>query len=159
MSQEIRCPGCRKVFLKKFADGSGLEIDSCPSCYGMWFDADELARFLKSDPLKRRFLWDEAVEPLQSVGYVMSTRARICPRCQVAMQETLFGGVSLDLCGRCKGIWLDDGELQRILEKFRRGEGGGGVVAEELRKGLSAGSGLDLRSVFTHLLDFFKPAR
>jgi Zn-finger nucleic acid-binding protein len=156
MSQEIRCPACRK-FLKRQRDAAGLEIDACPSCYGIWFDADELGRFLRSEPLRKRFIWDEAVEPLRSIGYVMSTRARICPRCQVAMQETLFGGVSLDLCGRCKGIWLDDGELQRILEKFRRGEHGDRRVEEELRKGQADGEGFDLRSLFTHLLEFFKP--
>ena len=39
----LRCPVCRKIAMKPEMDSvTGLEIDVCPSCYGMWFDPSEL---------------------------------------------------------------------------------------------------------------------
>ncbi len=114
---------------------TGLEIDTCPECAGLWFDGNEMARFLQGGTLKREFLQVAEIEPLQSVGYSISTRARACPRCREAMEERSFGDVSVDVCPTCQGIFLDDGELRRILLKYEKGQGGDRVVREQLDKG------------------------
>jgi len=36
----------------------------------------------------------------------------ICPSCTGAMSEESHGGVRLDLCSVCFGVWFDGGELQ-----------------------------------------------
>lgn len=131
------CPSCRKVLLKPQVDReTKLEIDACPKCYGMWFDPNELGKFFQSEKLKKKFFLPEDVAPKQSVGYTISTRARVCPRCKKGMKEKLFGDVSVDVCEECQGIWLDEGELRLIVEQYRKGKGGEKIVAAELSKGL-----------------------
>lgn len=42
-----------------------------------------------------------------------------CPNCDttLAMSERL--GVEIDYCPRCRGVWLDRGEIDRLLEAER----------------------------------------
>lgn len=41
---EMQCPKCDKVNLNPFIYGgdSGIELDRCPQCEGLWFDKSEL---------------------------------------------------------------------------------------------------------------------
>lgn len=38
----------------------------------------------------------------------------ICPKCSNEMSEEERGGVRLDLCGVCFGVWFDCGELEAL---------------------------------------------
>ncbi|KJS18533.1 MAG: hypothetical protein VR69_00075 [Peptococcaceae bacterium BRH_c4b] len=42
-----------------------------------------------------------------------------CPRCTEELQETTKSGVLVDACPRCRGIWLDRGELEKLMGKAR----------------------------------------
>lgn len=46
----------------------------------------------------------------------------VCPQCNTAMQEITKTGVLIDLCPTCKGVWLDRGELEKILSRAREVE-------------------------------------
>lgn len=46
----------------------------------------------------------------------------MCPNCQVEMKEIERGGVRVDICAQCRGVWLDRGELERLLEPIRQAE-------------------------------------
>ena len=46
----------------------------------------------------------------------------ICPHCNTAMQEITKTGVVIDLCPTCKGVWLDRGELEKVLSRAREVE-------------------------------------
>jgi Zn-finger nucleic acid-binding protein len=132
------CPACKKVYMKPQVDPeTQLEIDICPKCYGMWFDAEELSEFFHSQSLKEKFLIPESAEPGQGNSYVITTISRSCPRCKEVLSEKLFGDVSLDICQKCNGLWLDDGELKRIIKMYRKGHRSIKEVSEELDKGLS----------------------
>ena len=50
----------------------------------------------------------------------------ICPKCHGAMRMYARGGLVLELCEDCRGIFLDAGELERLIDV----EGGGwsGIV-------------------------------
>jgi Zn-finger nucleic acid-binding protein len=134
----IICPACKKIYLKPQVDPeTQLEIDMCPKCYGMWFDAEELSKFFLSGTLKRKFFLPEEAEPSQNVSFVLTTSARSCPRCKKPMAERLFGEVSIDICDHCQGLWLDDGELRRIVKEFEKGSRDVKTVASELGKGLN----------------------
>lgn len=38
-----------------------------------------------------------------------------CPLCtDVHLDVTFHGGIEVDICPRCRGIWLDRGELERL---------------------------------------------
>ncbi|HXE73198.1 MAG TPA: zf-TFIIB domain-containing protein [Candidatus Nitrosotenuis sp.] len=139
----LACPACRKVAMKTQVDPSGLEIDVCPECSGIWFDSQELGRFLAGTELKRRFLRIFQVEPAQTVGFVINTRARLCPRCRVALKEVTYADVLLDWCAGCQGLWFDDGELRRLLEKRDKGARGDPRVMGQLEApGAGPGGGL-----------------
>jgi len=43
-----------------------------------------------------------------------------CPVCRVPFREVLTDGILIDVCTRCSGVWLDRGELERLLHSCRR---------------------------------------
>lgn len=45
-----------------------------------------------------------------------------CPQCNIAMHEVTKTGVLIDHCPTCKGVWLDRGELDKILNRAREVE-------------------------------------
>lgn len=40
-----------------------------------------------------------------------------CPVCQVPLNMTDRQGVEIDYCPQCRGVWLDRGELDKIIER------------------------------------------
>lgn len=44
-----------------------------------------------------------------------------CPSCGARLVEIVRSGVKLDRCPECHGIWLDRGELDRVLDRERGG--------------------------------------
>lgn len=40
-----------------------------------------------------------------------------CPNCNVNLVMTDRSGVEIDYCPDCRGIWLDRGELDKIIER------------------------------------------
>jgi Zn-finger nucleic acid-binding protein len=43
-----------------------------------------------------------------------------CPTCDAVLVQLDRSGIHIDACPRCRGIWLDRGELDRIVEEERR---------------------------------------
>lgn len=39
-----------------------------------------------------------------------------CPKCQGAMRQYERSGVHVDQCSECRGIFLDRGELERLID-------------------------------------------
>ena len=69
----------------------------------------------------------EAIEKLREKMKVSEeakaagTSSMRCPRCDGTLNETKVEEVSIDLCDKCGGVWLDSGELEQLTRK----EGGG----------------------------------
>lgn len=40
-----------------------------------------------------------------------------CPVCQVPLAMSDRQGIEIDYCPQCRGIWLDRGELDKIIER------------------------------------------
>ena len=40
-----------------------------------------------------------------------------CPICNVTLQLAERQGVEIDFCPKCRGVWLDRGELDKIIER------------------------------------------
>jgi Zn-finger nucleic acid-binding protein len=40
-----------------------------------------------------------------------------CPTCSVDLVMTDRQGVEIDYCPKCRGVWLDRGELDKIIER------------------------------------------
>jgi Zn-finger nucleic acid-binding protein len=47
----------------------------------------------------------------------------LCPNCNTSMQNVNRSGVELDMCPSCRGVWLDRGELEKILSDAREAAG------------------------------------
>jgi uncharacterized protein len=45
-----------------------------------------------------------------------------CPTCNVTLLLAEKQGVEIDYCPQCRGIWLDRGELEKIIEKANQTE-------------------------------------
>jgi len=43
-----------------------------------------------------------------------------CPICNVALVMAERHGVEIDYCPKCRGIWLDRGELDKIIERVEQ---------------------------------------
>lgn len=40
-----------------------------------------------------------------------------CPHCSIALQMTDRQSIEVDYCPKCRGIWLDRGELDKLIER------------------------------------------
>jgi len=118
MDQRI-CPEC-EIPLGSIQAGE-VELDSCETCHGIWFDHNELQRLgsrSSGDLSEVQGLLARELKPIEN-------RKRKCPSCSSPMSVRQKHGVELDMCQRCAGIWLDGGELEVVLkvleqEKLRK---------------------------------------
>ncbi|ESY69168.1 MULTISPECIES: zf-TFIIB domain-containing protein [Mesorhizobium] len=44
----------------------------------------------------------------------------VCPSCRVALTMSERQGIEIDYCPQCRGVWLDRGELDKIIERSGR---------------------------------------
>ena len=47
----------------------------------------------------------------------MTEAAMPCPVCRVPLVMSERQGVEIDYCPQCRGVWLDRGELDKIIER------------------------------------------
>ncbi len=40
-----------------------------------------------------------------------------CPRCGVGLAMSERQGIEIDYCPQCRGVWLDRGELDKIIDR------------------------------------------
>jgi Zn-finger nucleic acid-binding protein len=45
-----------------------------------------------------------------------------CPICNVTLLMSEKQGIEIDYCPDCRGVWLDRGELEKIIERSISGE-------------------------------------
>lgn len=46
----------------------------------------------------------------------------ICPLCQLELKIVERQGIEIDYCPKCRGVWLDRGELDKMLERSRQAD-------------------------------------
>ena len=101
-----KCPKCGTA-MKESKLPSGVEIDRCPECDGIWLDHGELKEILRERISERANPRDMARADRSD---------RMCPDCERDLFERHFPGssVRIDQCIHCAGIFLDGGELDEI---------------------------------------------
>lgn len=95
------CPRCNIPM--KLQTKKGVEIDRCPKCKGIWFDANELDRLTGEKSL------EGLIFTARVLGKVLD-----CPVCNEKMQFVTVDGITVDHCQKCDGVWLDDGEMAKL---------------------------------------------
>ena len=97
----------------------GIEVDICPECRGVWFDAGEMPDYLQklldadANIPNMGIDLDEKAKAINEVR----ERSRACPRCDVHMRKHNYAydsNVILDACEECGGHWADGGEVRRL---------------------------------------------
>jgi len=48
------------------------------------------------------------------------THVIACPVCTESMREINRDGIDIDVCERCGGVWLDHGELEKLVARKQR---------------------------------------
>ena len=46
-----------------------------------------------------------------------SVASMLCPVCKTGLSMSDRSGVEIDFCPSCRGVWLDRGELDKIIER------------------------------------------
>ena len=116
------CPVCGIEMIA--VERSGIELDSCISCRGFWFDAGEL------DLLGEMSGCDLSTLDLgPSTG---SGGRRQCPLCRKRLEEAAYGPIRIDRCPGGDGFWFDRGELGGLIDRALTARGGIATVSQFL---------------------------
>ena len=110
------CPRCQKPALEELdLDYSGVVLDRCLQCGGVWFDGGELEQVLDLCPKKLKVPWLAKKSELR------------CLHCDRRLHEFryLTSMTVIDMCKKCRSIWLDHGEFAAIRELLGVLEGPG----------------------------------
>jgi len=93
-----------------------VELDYCPDCEGVWFDAGELELLLETMQLQQSVL---SIDNILTTQETKSTeKKRKCPICNSKMKKATVGHdpeVLIDACSRGDGLWFDAGEVGQII--------------------------------------------
>ena len=111
-----KCPKCENATEEKLMGDSNTKIDKCEKCHGLWFEFGELAMIHGED--------EDAIEFWQRVekGKVTDIACPSCPELKLIemsyLNQPLFGrhDIHIDFCISCHGMWLDDGELPKVIK-------------------------------------------
>jgi Zn-finger nucleic acid-binding protein len=94
-----------------------IELDYCPNCSGIWFDAGELALMLETAGIEDNRLTIRGI--LSSSSEAKTTeKKRRCPICRRRLKKTTIGrepAVLIDLCTEGDGLWFDGGEVHQLI--------------------------------------------
>jgi Zn-finger nucleic acid-binding protein len=110
------CLKCTSVLDKTRIDE--IEVDNCPACGGLWLDHGEIERLSRKmaselDRL-RRVLGGRSGPP-----GVPSDVQGSCPACQGEVKEVALGNIRIDFCTRCRGLFLDRGEIDAAIDAVK----------------------------------------
>jgi Zn-finger nucleic acid-binding protein len=111
----MRCPGAGCAGRMTSEERFGVTVDRCEKCSALWFDAEELDRWL-GDAAATDDGRPESLIPARGVG------SRPCPRCTHALDTAGWTGLVLDRCKNCRGLFVEAGELTRLQADGLPGE-------------------------------------
>ena len=124
----IPCPRCREPMQSlRLGDTNARE---CSACGGLWLDPESLQKLANGREAQAAVVSLLAARIPTATAPVDAVRYFPCPSCTKLMNRVNFAhssGVVLDVC-KTHGVWLDRGELQRVLAFIAAG---GLTVARE----------------------------
>jgi ribosomal protein L37AE/L43A len=79
--------------------------------FSKWFKKDTVSDIHKTQTdihKTRNILKNNAV-------FLTKDKKLLCPRCNQYMRKITRQNITIDVCSKCKGMWLDDGEIESII--------------------------------------------
>ena len=111
----LNCPVCMTPLVTAVVEG--IHILSCPTCRGNLIDQVKLHYTLRlAAPIDTT-----AEDELHPANKSELKRKLSCPSCKKTMETYPYGGsgnIIIQGCDRCQWIWLDFGELPRIIHSY-----------------------------------------
>ncbi len=111
------CPVCKKDMID--VEYNRIELDYCPVCKGVWFDAEELELLIESMGMQESGL---AVDNIAaSPEAETAEKPRKCPICRLKMSKAHIGHeprILIDVCRRGDGLWFDGGEVGQLIKQL-----------------------------------------
>jgi len=149
----MKCPICNVDLAG--TKRSGVDLDYCQSCRGMWLSRRELEQ-LEDE------VFDFGDDEKGSLMLGSTPTTLKCPQCGKSMKRFQYRlyDLEMDFCEDGHGYWLDEDEDKRVLELMKKEEKdlGRKVLAED-RWGahvryLRSGSFIDkVRDMFRQAID------
>lgn len=127
------CPVCDEPLVA--FEFSGVEIDRCVRCQGIWLDGGELEWIAHLAGVAPGGL-SEAVLHVRG----LPGGKRRCPRCRRRLRKVAVSrqvAMEIERCPRGDGLWFDHGEMEALMTAFEGGEEG--AVARFFRDLLGKG--------------------
>ena len=115
------CPQCQCEF------DTGVDSDqpvfNCPRCGGTWIGGRSLHAMLAQHNDTASI--EQVLDSILDLEFRESRRQ--CPRCAPRhLKAVVIENTELDFCSRCKGLYFDPGELDRVLPAIVDGTAGFG---------------------------------
>jgi Zn-finger nucleic acid-binding protein len=122
----MKCPNCNTDLVQ--TKHSGIEVEYCSSCKGMWLTSQELAQL--EDEV---FDFGDNEKGSLMLGSTATTYK--CPQCGKPMKSFQYRlyDLEMDFCEDGHGFWLTADEDKRVLELMKKEEKdlGRTVLAED----------------------------
>lgn len=114
-----KCPRCSSQLVTITA--SGIDLDECISCAGVWCDVDTFEAICSDKERQSAVL--RQLDNITTSEDPAAIRYVPCPVCGELMNRNNFARVSGVIIDTCKphGLWFDARELPRIIEFIRKG--------------------------------------
>ncbi|NOQ36772.1 MAG: hypothetical protein GQ569_12910 [Methylococcaceae bacterium] len=118
IKKTLRCVnGCGDMAVTLY---EGVEIDTCPECKGVWLGNEELKHIISTED--EAWPEEEIAKVLEKTGKAGVPDDEIhreipCPECSALMPATNYqysSGIIINKCKNNHGVWLDEGELDKI---------------------------------------------
>lgn len=117
----LSCPACPNLLHQSHYGSVSAHLCST-GCGGIWIGHDSVESVVKTPRIVDRMLAaTEHVSPLRH------DEIRRCPDCQERLDLWNVKGqagveVEIDICPKCQGLWLDQGEVSTLILIHRKGQ-------------------------------------
>ena len=138
----MNCPDCRSRL--EGIDSKGIQIHECSNCKGRWFDRGQLRAAKDSEDHHLRWLdFDPFGKDAEKLS--VQSEGKVCPKCNKRMNSLKYTNsrVIIDKCNNCKGVWLDHGEFEKIINYLEK------LLASETAKDYSKETFKQFIEIFT----------
>jgi len=109
----------------------GVVVDKCPECQAVWFDPDEISKYLKARKAK-------AVDGVSDSDFRVTAigATETCPCCdKPSFQLGSFRGIAFQRCTWCGGIFLNSDQLKSFIRSKEGQVSDSALTSEEIAKG------------------------
>ena len=141
------CPGCATAMQEETRHG--VTIDRCSNCGGMWFDVEEIQKYLNARGTR-------AGQPVPKEMELRASRTGEPEVCTCCEERQLYSGTlrafSYQRCSWCGGVYLSAAELEKIQSREAGIPGSPPLPPGE--KILTLGEGLDLVDIALRVIKF-----